>query len=81
MNRPDVWLLAVRATKEVPVCWDRTFNPGEMAVSQENSKPRLEEVEATHGGQAAASEDAWDEERIEKGLKILKEMHIQAGSI
>jgi hypothetical protein len=61
----------------------------EMAVGQQDNRQGISngsiDVEAAISGQQLADkgpeEDVWDEERLEKALKILKEMHIQVSSL
>jgi hypothetical protein len=52
---------------------------GEMEKAQEKPQLSATDVGSGKGDQPApnAEEDVWDEERIEQGLKIAKEMHIQ----
>jgi hypothetical protein len=52
-----------------------------MGIGQEDPRIPTERSEVVNGELSTApelQEGVWDEERIEKGLKILKEMHIQA---
>lgn len=52
-----------------------------MGIGQENPRLPTERSEIVNGDLSAApelQEGVWDEERIEKALKILKDMHIQA---
>jgi hypothetical protein len=61
----------------------------EMAVGQQDNRQGISngsiDVGAAISGQQLADkgpeEDVWDEERLEKALKILKEMHIQVSSL
>lgn len=48
-------------------------------AQQENSKGSADAPPAENGDAPASdpTEDDWDEERLEKAMKTLKEMHIQ----
>jgi hypothetical protein len=50
-----------------------------MANAQQPSNRLPESANAGNGNAtgAVAAEDVWDEERLEKAMKTLKEMHIQ----
>ena len=52
-----------------------------MAVAQQENtqRPTKREENAENGEQSSANsvEDEWDEERLEKAMSTLKEMHIQ----
>lgn len=53
-----------------------------MEKVQEKAQLSATDAGAGKGDQPASNtdENVWDEERIERGLKIAKEMHIQVGS-
>jgi len=60
----------------------------EMAVGQQDNRQGISNgsinVDGAINGQQLVdkcTEDVWDEERLEKALKILKEMHIQVSSL
>ncbi|KAL5319782.1 hypothetical protein ACEPPN_012839 [Leptodophora sp. 'Broadleaf-Isolate-01'] len=44
-----------------------------------NLQPPAEVATGENGQQAPPDEEIWDEERLEKAMKTLKEMHIQVG--
>ncbi|KUJ11735.1 uncharacterized protein LY89DRAFT_625214 [Mollisia scopiformis] len=48
-----------------------------MAEAQQKSEDPTAASEGQQGASNPAVEDVWDEERLEKAMKTLKEMHIQ----
>jgi hypothetical protein len=54
-----------------------------MANAQQDNSNGSADAPPAENGEALASssvEDEWDEERLEKAMKTLKEMHIQVGN-
>jgi hypothetical protein len=49
----------------------------QMASVQQDSSKASADAPPAENGQVPAGEDEWDEERLEKAMKTLKEMHIQ----
>ena len=57
---------------------------GQPDGRQATSNGGIDTEDAMNGpplGDKSLEENAWDEERLEKALKVLKEMHIQVSSI
>ena len=55
-----------------------------MANGQQDNVQRLNEVTTAENGQQSAAkvaDDVWDEERLDKAMSTLKEMHIQVSHL
>jgi hypothetical protein len=52
------------------------------SAQQDNSKASVDAAPVENGQDPVSSpgEDEWDEERLEKAMNTLKEMHIQVGT-
>lgn len=85
LDRQDAWSPHTRTAEAEPQAsgdsgWSRV---AQMAsAQQDNSKASVDATSVENGRDPASSpgEDEWDEERLEKAMNTLKEMHIQVGT-
>jgi hypothetical protein len=85
LGRQDAWSPHTRTAEAEPQAsgdsgWPRV---AQMAsAQQDNSKASADAAPVENGQDLASSpgEDKWDEERLEKAMNTLKEMHIQVGT-